>query len=59
MSYVNYNLSDLVITLRKLERGEYVTPWEKACFYHLIDKTNIKNEHLELRVDEYLAGDNG
>lgn len=59
MSYAHYNISDLIATLGKLERGVYVTPWERANFYLLLDKTDIKNEHLKARIDKYLEGIDG
>jgi len=58
MSYAHYNLSDLVVTLGKLEKGQYVTPWERANFETLLAK-QITNEHLKERIKKYLAGEDG
>jgi len=59
MSYTHYNLNDLVVTLGKLEKGQYVTPWEHANFGTLLKKVDIKNEHLKERIKNYLEGKDG
>ncbi|CAH0148375.1 hypothetical protein SRABI13_00462 [Erwinia aphidicola] len=54
MSYAHYKEEDLLVTLSKLEKGQYVTPWERANFETLIARKIITNENLKERIEKYL-----